>query len=279
MPEDFEFDIDALQTQWEQEFADQNTTEEDSVDTQEDTQEQDEQLDTEESTEEDQEDLSNDEDSDEEVDEDLEDDSTEEDEIEEDVTEEDETNPELDTLKTENTDLQKQLQELDKYSSIFDEIAKQNGVSKDELLQQYERSKLEKEAQAQNVPVEYLEKQRQMEQELTQLKEGQQREAFNNQVNEVVDKYNLSDSDVRDTMKFAYANGIDVLGSKVNFEALYKAANFDTLLEKQVKESRQQELANKQKRMKQSSVTHGGSSNDAGPSVDDEVAEFLKEVL
>lgn len=263
MPEN-DIDLDALQAEWEAEFADeeQEETEEEAPEESEEAPEEDAAADQEE---------------------DAAEETEEEEAPEEDAADAEEVEEAEESTPGENPDdaqhqqqllaLQKQLEEAQKAASVFDEIAKENGVSREELLKQYERKQLEDQAKKENVPVEYLQRQRDMEKELAELKENQRREQFNQNVGSVVEKYKLSDADVRSTLDYAYQNGLDPF--TVNFESIYKAANFETILEKQMKETRQQELAAKQKRMAKSTVTHGGSAT-PGPSVDDEVAEFLK---
>jgi hypothetical protein len=116
-----------------------------------------------------------------------------------------------------------------------------------------------------------------MEQELLSLKETQTRERFNSQVASTKEKYNLSEEDIASTIDYSVQNGLDVFNPATNFEALYKAANFEKLLEQRIKESRQKELSNKQERMKKTAVSHGGSATPSAPSVDDEVQSFLRE--
>jgi hypothetical protein len=253
-----DFDLDALEAEFESSFVEEEETEVEETEVEEAEVEETEEVESEEETEETQDDESSE--------------TTEE--TEETEANDTKENPEVTQYRETITTLQKQIDEAKKVESIFDEIAKSNGVSRDELLTQYERKKLEDEAKAQNIPVEYLEKQRNMEKQLAELQESKKRDSFNSNVGAAVAKYSLSDDDVRATLDYAYSNGLDPFA--VNFESLYKAANFDKLLEKQVKETRQKELADKQKRMSKAAVSHGGSAT-PGPSIDDEVTEFLKE--
>lgn len=253
-----EIDIDALQTEWE---AEASNMEEENVDGE--SQDTNEEVKSEEpETTDESEPLSD------ESDESLSDEPTLETPSEPSKSEQ----PSKEQLQLEQ--LQKELEESKKVASIFDEIAKEAGVSKEELLARYERQKIEADAERQNVPVEFLEKQRAMEKEIEQLRSFQEQEKFNLNVGSVINKLNLSEEDVKATLDYAVENGLDPVS--VNFEAIYKAANFDKLVEKQVKEARQKELTDKQKRMSQATVTHGGS---AAPSqaIDEDVQAFLKQ--
>lgn len=264
------FDLDNLEQDFEKEFDQQEQQQEESH--QEDDQQQEEdQTETEEETEEE---------TDSSEENDTEDDSTGDDKSQENNSDDqfsnDKQNRAFADMRREKEDLQRQIADMKKYSDVITDIANKSGVSTDELLQRYEQQKLEKEAQQQNVPVEFLQKQREMEQELSKVKEERFEERFNAQVHSVVEKYNLSNEDVQGTFKYAFQNGLDLKNPSLNFEAIYKAANFDKLMEQQLKADRQKQLEDKQKRMSKSSVTHGGS---AAPdaSLDDEVNAFLKE--
>lgn len=265
-----EFDLAELEAEWEKEWQDDEIADESEETVDEDTE-----LDSEVDDENQDEDNA-------EVDDHEEGSDSDTDDVEETQEETEEvpqTNEELETYKRQLEDVKRQLDETKRTADVFDEIAKQNGVSREELLKQYEAKKLEEDAKAQNVPVEYLQKQRDMERELKELRESQMRKDFNSSVSNLKSKYNLSDDEVRSTLDYAFTNGIDAFNPNINLEAVYKAANFDKILEKQVKETRQKELANKQKRMKSASISHNGSQTDVTPNIDDEVRAFLKEVL
>lgn len=263
-----EFDLDALEAEFESEFTeetDENEVEEQEVETDEEADSE-----SEEVLESDEADVaSEDEESEEETDDKSETES-------EDVDKQSNSN-ESEVYRQQIEQLQRQLEESKRAANLIEQIATQNGVSKDELIKQFEKSKLEEEAKKQNVPVEFLAKQREMEAELTALKENGVRQQFNTQVASVKAKYELSDEDIRSTIDFSISNGLDIFNPNVSFEAVYKAANFDKILEKEVKAARQKELASKQERMKKATVPHGGSASTSAPSVDDEVSSFLRE--
>jgi hypothetical protein len=263
-----DIDLDALEAEWEKEFGEDEETE------------------TDESTE----DEANEDDK---AESETEDESTDEDEESEDEKSEDEESEDekdeskgdedkagdvetVDAKQFQDTiaQLQKQLDESQKVATLFDQIATENGISRDELLKQFEQKQIEDEAKRQNVPVEFLQKQRDQENELKTLREEVQRDKFNSNVARVVQKFGLKQDEIKETLDYAYQSGLDPF--KMDFEAVYKAANFDKLLEKQMKEARQKELSNKQKRMSKATVTHGGSATPSS-SIDDDVTAFLKE--
>lgn len=261
-----EIDLDKLEEEFEAGFQEEETADEE---TQEEDVETDEQTDLDS--------LEADEDSEleETTDEEQQEDTTQE----ETETDEQDQKPniELENYQRQVQELQRQLDESKRAADLIDDIATQSGVSRDELIKRFEQSQLEDQAKAQSVPVEFLKKQRDMEAELSSLRDNQTRDKFNSQVASVRDKFNLSEEDIRGTIDYSIQSGIDVFNPSISFEALYKAANFDKLVEKQVKETRQKELAAKQERMKKSAVSHGGSASPAAPSVDDEVSSFLRE--
>jgi hypothetical protein len=262
---DKELDLESLEAEFEESFEDYED------DAEEESNEENLDVDSDEPS-----DQSFDEQNDESEQEDADDDSET---IDEDIEQTEETpqeSPEAETYRRQIEALEREIAESKKAANVIDELAKQSGVSRDELIRRYEQSQLAEEAKRQNVPVEYLEKQREMEKELQSLKEDRLREQFNFQVSNVKSKYNLSDDDISKTIDYAITNGLDAFNPATNFEAIYKAANFDTMLEQKVKETRQKELAEKQKRMNKSTVPHGGGTPSA-PSVDDEVQSFLKE--
>jgi hypothetical protein len=267
-----EFDLEALEAEFEADFTEES---DESAENEADEQE----IESDEEVDSDNEDgLEADEETDDEIDQD----DTEEDPDNDNESESDNEDNQLNSNENEVyqrqvAQLQQQLDEAKRSADLIDQIATQNGISKDELIKQFEQSRLAEEAKKQNVPVEFLQKQRDMEAELTALKENNVRQQFNSQVASVKDKYDLTDDDIKNTIEFSITNGLDVFNPNVKFESVYKAANFDKLVEQQVKAARQKELASKQERMKKATVPHGGSGNTSAPSVDDDVQSFLRE--
>jgi hypothetical protein len=148
-----EFDLEALEAEFEADFTEES---DESAENEADEQE----IESDEEVDSDNEDgLEADEETDDEIDQD----DTEEDPDNDNESESDNEDNQLNSNENEVyqrqvAQLQQQLDEAKRSADLIDQIATQNGISKDELIKQFEQSRLAEEAKKQNVPVEFLQK-------------------------------------------------------------------------------------------------------------------------
>jgi hypothetical protein len=189
--------------------------------------------------------------------------------------------PETKVLQTEEqnrafAEMRRKLQEEAKYAALVRNIAEQNGISPDEVLNRFEQKQLEQQAEQQKVPVEVLQRMQKLEQENEMTKQESFKAQFNAQVNETVKNHNLTQADVEKVFAESQKQGIDL--RSVPFETAYKLINLDNLVKKEVESSRQKELEAKKKRQTTSALPNdsGGSSNEMDD-IDEQVRAYLKE--
>ncbi|QWE49701.1 hypothetical protein [Paenibacillus phage SV21] len=175
-------------------------------------------------------------------------------------------------MRRTNKELQEQLAEKGKYVQVLEQLANEKGMSLDSLVEALEERKLEVEAEQKNMPVEALKRMKELEKRTQELEELQIQQRFNQQMHDLVNNYSLSQDDIDEFFKQVEEKGINVLQSDV--ETIYKALNFDKLLQKTVEEKRQAELAEKKKRQRTSTeVVKGGGNAPEAEEISDEFVD------
>jgi hypothetical protein len=173
-------------------------------------------------------------------------------------------------------DLRRQADENKKYAEFISRLAQDSGVTPDEILNRYEERRLEERAEQDGVPVEHLRKLNDTEGRLSQLEEQLFAERLNSQVESVIAKHGNDENLIRSTFEYMAQAGIDPRVQQVDFEKLYRAANLDTIIQKEVANARQADLANKKKRQDGASIANGSSvSPPSGDLSDEEVDSIL----
>jgi len=207
------------------------------------------------------------------------DDSQTEEEAETDETEtEEEPNPNDDDEHKRNqafAELRKQADENRKYAEFISRLAKDSGTTPDEILSRYQERQVEEQAERQGVPVEHLQKLNATETRLSQLEEQLFAERLNNQVEGVLSKYGNDENAVRSTFEYMAQSGIDPRVQQVDFEKLYRAANLDHIIKKEVEKSRQQDLSDKKKRQESASIGNGTSVSPSKGEMSDEDVDAI----
>ena len=207
------------------------------------------------------------------------DDSQTEEEAETDETEtEEEPNPNDDDEHKRNqafAELRKQADENRKYAEFISRLAKDSGTTPDEILSRYQERQVEEQAERQGVPVEHLQKLNATETRLSQLEEQLFAERLNNQVEGVLSKYGNDENAVRSTFEYMAQSGIDPRIQQVDFEKLYRAANLDHIIKKEVEKSRQQDLSDKKKRQESASIGNGTSVSPSKGEMSDEDVDAI----
>ena len=159
-------------------------------------------------------------------------------------------------------ELRRERDRLAKDAEFIQKIADQNGISVEQLRAQYEEDLIAKEAEAKGVPVDVIKRLNTLEQENLAVKQQAQAAQFNAQVEATMAKYNGTQEDFNNVAKYAQENGLKdaMLSGAVTFEAVYKLANLDTMLESAKKSAVQEDLATRKKRQQEAPVATTGAS-------------------
>lgn len=208
-----------------------------------------------------------------EVEEELEDEEAEEDEeVEEEAEEEDEE------LHRRNEAFKRLREERDQYAEtdkFLEEIAAEYGLSKQQLIQNWRDETARRRAKNQGITPAQFARQQELEQKVQELELQNRKDVFNIRTQALVDKYNLSESDVDDMFAQANTMGIDITTNPDLLEFVYKATNYDSALER----GRQQQLANSKKRSKTAAGRTGtrGRPTEESDNWDNEIESILRE--
>lgn len=179
-------------------------------------------------------------------------------------------------------ELRRRAEANEKYASVIQKIAEQAGTTPEEVVRRYEERMLEEQARQENVPVDVLKRLQALEQENAMIKEQTAAQRLTEQIEKIQKTFNASEDDIRNTFAYMMESGVDPRNNpNVNFEAFYKAANFDKLLEQKQKEAEQSLLSKKKERQQKAvASTHDGSAaqseDDLDAMIDKEVASLIE---
>lgn len=189
-----------------------------------------------------------------------------EDELEPEV--EDDNSPDISTDDGRDAAFAEMRRERDRLAAeaaFIQKFAEDNGMTVAQLKEQYEAQRLEKEAESKGVPVDVLKRISTLEQENEQVKTQAQSERFNAQVEATLAKYKGTQEDFQNTVKYVQENGmLDALkNGSITFEAAYKLANLDTMIEAAKKDAVQDDLATRKKRQQEAPIAQGAQAQAA----------------
>ncbi len=237
------FDINAIVKELDEEFANEVEDQpEDSVE------EPEEDLDTEDTD--DEEEVLDDE---EELFEDSDDEVVEDDEEEDD---EELANLKSDDVHKRNEAFRKLRQERDELAEsekFIKELAKQYGLTKEQLVERFEKDQIKKEAEEQGLTETQVRKMREMETKLQAVEEEKNREVFNIKADALSSKYKLNEGQMITLFEEAAKMGLDIIKNPNLLEFAYKAVNYENAIDK----GRQKQLETTKKRSKTSTGATG----------------------
>lgn len=156
------------------------------------------------------------------------------------------TNEAFKQMRQEVETYKAQAQQNANFANVIKEIAEANGITPEELIQNYNDRKAEKEAQQQGIPVEVYKKLNALEQEVQVLRARPIEEKFNSQMSNLIEKYKLEESAVNEFYLQAHENGFDLTKVK-DIEKVYNFLNVD----KVINQKEQERLEQKEKIKKQ----------------------------
>lgn len=156
------------------------------------------------------------------------------------------------------------------YANIIEEIARNNGVTPQQLIQTYNEQKMSKEAEKQGVPVEVYKELQELKSTVQTLQSKPIEEKFNSQMEKLISTYQLNQDDVQDFFIRSRENGFDL--TKVqDLEQVYKFLNINKILN----DKEQKRLEQKEKINKQTPLTPQNTTT-VVVDEDKEVEQFLK---
>lgn len=168
-------------------------------------------------------------------------------------------------------------------AAFIRQFAEDNGMTVEQLKEQYENQRIEKEAEAKGVPPEVLKRINTLEQENEQARAQAQSAKFNAEVQATMTKYSGKPQDFENVLKYANENGMldSLRNGSISFEAAYKLANLDTMIEKAKRDAVQSDLATRKKRQQEAPLSAGKSSVPASneDDIDALVEAITKETL
>lgn len=200
---------------------------------------------------------------------------TEDAEIEEEIEQQDDDSVAPDLSNNDNRDaafaeMRRERDRLAAEAAFIRKFAEDNGMSVEELQKQYEEQRLQKEAEAKGVPVEVMKRLTSLEQETEQAKAEAQAARFNAEVQATLTKYSGTQDDFNNVIQYVQQNGMtdSLRNGTVSFEAAYKLANMDTMIEKAKRDAVQSDLATRKKRQQEAPIV-AGNLNIAAVTEDD----------
>lgn len=162
--------------------------------------------------------------------------------------------------------LRREAEQYKQQSAWIERLAEENGMTVDELKQQYEERRLNKEAEKQGVPVDVLKRLQTLEEENQSIKQQTFAEKFNQDVASVIEKHRASEEDIRATFAYIHENNLTALieSGAASFDKVYQLAHLDTILESAKEQAVQETLTQKKKRQQEAPLAASGTvGNDA----------------
>lgn len=177
--------------------------------------------------------------------------------------------------------LRRERDEFARVAKWVSDLAAQSGMTVEQLMERYEQQRLQKEAEAKGVPVEVLQKLQTLENENKTIRDQMNAERFNQQVNATLQKYNGNAENFEKTLQYAMENGlVEALKTgAITFEAAYKLAHMDTLIEEAKQQAIQENLSMQRKRQQEAPFANGGVVAQPQSDLDEIVANDVKEIL
>jgi len=179
--------------------------------------------------------------------------------------------------------MRKQNEALQRQAAIVEKAAAKNGMTVDQYLAAVEEQELAERAEKQDTSPEILRRLEQAESQLANQTMQSSQDRYLADVRNVKDKLGITDAEADTVFKFIGENGYFNPETKtpiISFEQAYKLANFDSILERKVKEESQKRLADKQARQRNTALPHTNASTTSTESHTDEITDdFVKQRL
>ena len=149
--------------------------------------------------------------------------------------------------------LREERDQLAQSEAFLNDLAKQYGLTKDQLIERFEKDQIKKEAEEQGLTETQVRKMREMETKLQAVEEEKNREVFNIKADALSSKYKLNEGQMITLFEEAAKMGLDIIKNPNLLEFAYKAVNYENAIDK----GRQKQLETTKKRSKTSTGATG----------------------
>ena len=167
--------------------------------------------------------------------------------------------------------------ENSKYKSFVKQLMKGSGFQGDEATYMQNlidaSYKQQSERQGQGVSPELLKRIDHLENQNKSLEEERNRTAFAANIRGLQDKFKLTDSEIKEFINLAVQEHIDITAPGSNFVTLYQGLFYDKLIDKRIKEERQEWIAQNSKANSAANVDNKSGKIPEEKSIDN-MAEF-----
>jgi hypothetical protein len=200
-------------------------------------------------------------------------------EVEEDEeVDEKEAEEEDEELHRRNEAFKRLREERDQYAEtdqFLEGLAAEYGMTKQQLIDRWKDETAQRRAKKEGVSPEAFKRQQELERKVQELEIEKKKEIFNIRTQAIVDRYNLSESQVDEMFAQASEMGIEITQNPELLEFVYKAMNYDTAIE----QGRQKQLEISKKRSKTSAGRTGtkGAQVNADDGWEKEIDSILRE--
>ena len=174
--------------------------------------------------------------------------------------------------------LREERDQLAQSEAFLNDLAKQYGLTKDQLIERFEKDQIKKEAEEQGLTESQVRKMKDMERKLQEVEEVKDREVFNIKADALASKYKLNEGQMIRLFEESAKMGLDIIKNPNLLEFAYRAVNYD----KAIDEGRQQQLETTKKRSKTSTGATGTKGREPVVTDDEqwdkEIDSLLKEL-
>jgi hypothetical protein len=173
-------------------------------------------------------------------------------------------------------EMRKQNEALKRQAALVEKAAARAGMTVDQYLVAVEEQEAQERAEKQGIPVEVLRRLENSENQLNQITIQAAQEKYLADVKMTQQKLGFTDQEAEAVFKFLGENGYVNPQTRtpiIPFEQAYKLANFDTLMERKLKEDNQKRLAEKQQRQKNTALPHTNAGATSNPTVEEEITD------
>jgi hypothetical protein len=174
--------------------------------------------------------------------------------------------------------LREERDQLAASESFLNDLAKQYGLTKDQLIERFQEDQLKKEAEQQGIPEPQLRKMKELEKKLAQVEEEKTKEVFNIKADALANKYNLNEPQMLKLFEESAKLGLDIVKNPSLLEFAYRAVNYENA----INEGRQKQLETTRKRSSTSTGKTGTSGSEVKISEqeawDKEIEAYLKDL-
>jgi hypothetical protein len=171
--------------------------------------------------------------------------------------------------------LRKERDELAQSDKFLAELAKQYGLTKEQLMQRFEEDRIKKQAKEQGIPEDQIRKMQEMEKRLQQVEESKQREVFNIKAESLAAKYNLGEQEMVKIFQESAKLGLDIIRNPELLDFAYRAVNYDEAINK----GRQKQLETTKKRKSTSTGATGTKGREPVVTDDDQWEKEIDSLL